>query len=91
MKSFLAIFLLLLWQSHACIQRHPEHGRVKVWIDGRPAFDFESISSAQKGGPFKISPVKIYHEPADKFPKQLFIDDITIWPGWVEPDRGVEI
>jgi hypothetical protein len=71
---------------HYCIERHPEHGRVKVWVDGNLLFDFQKIPTTEAGAPCRISPAKIYHETTDKSPKKLFVDAVTIWPGWVEPE-----
>lgn len=70
---------------HYCLRRDPQNGRVKVWVDGRPVFDFQDIPTTEGGSDLKISPGKLYYEPSDLSPKRMLLDDLTIWRGWVEP------
>lgn len=70
---------------HYCLKRDAGKGRVKVWIDGQPVFDYSKIPTTETGGPCKISPAKLYYEPTDTMAKKIWVDDLVIWPGLVEP------
>ncbi len=70
---------------HYCLKRDTEKGRVKVWVDGNPVFDFHDLPTTEDGGSCKIAPAKLYYEPTDKESKMVWVDDLTIWGGWVEP------
>lgn len=69
---------------HYCLKRNPSAGAVKVWVDGRLIFDLRDIPTTEAGTDFKISPAKLYYERTDTHPKEMLVDDLTIWPGWVE-------
>jgi hypothetical protein len=72
------------FQVQYYLKRHPTDGAIKVWVDGNLVFDLSGIMT-QDRGTYKITVAKIYHDPRDTVPHQLWVDDLAIYRGLVEP------
>ena len=59
------------------LKRDPTAGILKVWMDGKLICDKSAIETKVQNE-YYISIAKIYHEPYDNVPHQLWVDDIEL-------------
>lgn len=64
------------FQLDTYILRHPEQGKIKVWLDGKLIFDLDNVRTKNDGDEWFT---KLADIDGSESPLELWVDDVEIW------------